>query len=264
MCAAGCALHSPPERPGSAQALANGHREPIAPIGVAALDLGVAGPSERIVPEPGDRLVYALDLETEAGAQRWLVSISCEARVAEDGDGVVPMRIELFDTEGNPVASKRRLVPSAPLALGLYSAAAILAKRKRLDEEERARLKGTPGAMKMVLDMLVGHRETQALWRVVRRPSLFSLLAHWGLVTHYNLARAEPFDHGLPGWDCDAYRLPATVSLNGVPAAGCSLVVVPPRAPLTIGAGVVSLVVVRPDDHAVRLRLTLVGAESAQ
>ena len=118
-----CAIPPVPERPEWTQVLAGVHGEQLAPIEVPELDFGICAPLDRVIPMPGDQVVYVLDLQTETRVARWLLSITCEERTEDDEEGVLPMRIELFDEKGAEVASRRQQVLSAPLTLGLFPAA---------------------------------------------------------------------------------------------------------------------------------------------
>ena len=88
-------------------------------------------------------------------------------------------------------------------------------------------------------------------------------MVHFGVHIDVKLSQSEPQPAGLsdPSWDVESYRVPLAMGINNTSALHASVHVVDPRRPMTLGAGILSLVAERPDGSGVRFRMRLREAE---
>ena len=84
--------------------------------------------------------------------------------------------------------------------------------------------------------------------------SLWSVLRKFSVKVSAWPRTREAVPHG------NGYRFPLTILVNGDPALDCSVVATEPRSPLNVGAGVLSIVGVRPGERKPTVTLRLLAA----
>ena len=112
----------------------------------------------------------------------------------------------------------------------------------------------------------VAHQDpavAQIVWAVLRLPLL--ALLRPTIELQLDPLRAVPWPTHVPGCSdtIAGYRVPVLISVGGSVALECSLGVVPSRGPLRLGAGIVSVLGLRPGDHDARVELALVSVHRA-
>ena len=256
--------------------------------------LGGFGPS-REVPDwlPDEQVLYGVRLEREGRVQRWLVRLTVQQatvpqsalgplipgggklRYVTDRDDElqfesawIEVGVEVFDAQGHLLRSSPTQAAGDMLRRGLVDACATA--RALLEKAPDQAILSHPkegrtvaaGVVALLSFLELARNDSSLspiLWEAVERPSVLAVLADFGvkLGLHVPFEQAEPAEAlgGRP-----AYRLPATVLVNEGERLHCRLVVVDPVPPLRLGAGLVALEAVRPNDDTVRLRLELLGA----
>ena len=238
-------------------------------------------PNEEL--ERGDRVLYGVRLADE----EFLVLFEVEGAVAESS-GSVMQSIELqsppgsdqpteganvhideprncglvatvFDGDGALISRDRMVVAPALFCTGLAAGCA-----SEGDYAEELRHKRLGAAARRVLMALAACDEFLS---VVRRSdslrplfekavavSLWSVLRRFSVKVSAWRRIREAVPHG------DGYRFPLTILVNDDPALDCSIVVTDPRSPLNVGAGVVSIVGIRPGEREPTVTLRLLAA----
>ena len=226
---------------------------------------GFDAPVEGVTPAPGDKALYALQLDTPEGTTRWLLLFAVEPEDPEQ-PGRVQLAITVFDADAKQLACTKDSIELRHLMHGLFPGAEAL---RDTQEAVHHRLETVGDSLMAMLAFLNAIRDNeqlgQILWQVVQKPSVWSILVHLGVSTDITLSASEPWPHplGPDAPDLPAYRVPMSIELNGTPALRCSIVVVRPWSPFAICAGITSVVAERPDDSGVRFRMRMVAARRA-
>lgn len=243
--------------------LAETHSFP-APGGESLLS-GFDPPLVAVQPEPGDRALYALQLDTPEKTSRWLVLFEVQPVQPEEVDRV-QLAITVFDADGTQLARTTDSIELRHLMHGLFPGAEALSDTREVIHQRLETVGDSLMAMLAFINAIRDNEELgQILWQVVQKPSVWSILVHLGVSTDITLSASEPWPHplGPDQPDVPAYRVPMSIELNGTPALRCSIVVVRPWSPLAISAGIASVVAERPDDSGVRFRMRVVAARRA-
>lgn len=230
-----------------------------AAAGEAAPSFDAVDPEARVA--VGDEVVYAIDFRSPAERRKWRM----RARVTgvDEAGGIVEFAVSVFDEAGKPVRTSRARVAADLLADGVYGFFAGPGPQAR--EGDPAQSFRRP--IRVLWKMLGIVRRNEALapflWKVVRKPSVGSVVLHLGVRLRIVLDRGEPWSWGARDTRLAAYRLPLELALNETVALRCSIVCTETFSPFRPCAGLLAIVAERPDGSGTRLRLRLVGARRA-
>ena len=212
-------------------------------------------------PRAGDALLYLASLDDGDLLQRFVeVSVlACDER-----SGSTRVRLAVFADGGEALGATEHALPTVHLTNGLHSAAEqLFAGTARLEPEELNPVLAGVHSLQTLLSVIEDDPHlSPLLWRVVVAPSIWSVIAHFGVDASITLSTAVRAGDGARDPIGSALRTPLELDLNGAPALRCSIVSVAPRAPYSAGAGIVALVAERPDGSALRFALELIAARS--
>ena len=240
---------------------------------------------------PGDRALFGLRLETGDEAFSWLLDVEALApatipalshavRVGDTGWMIstdpVPTDVvaRVFDGNGHLLTDTRIRLPAGYLSRGVLAAI----DRSRTSNASPAEPRLQPGELlELIRDQhcarlaiqsmlsIVQHDEELAayFWQVVEKPSVWSVLGHFGITVDVDLpfeaSIAAEVPASLPPAD-RACSVPMRIDVNGSPALFLDLLVVDARRPYSLCAGIVAAIARHPSDAGVRLRLQLLAA----
>jgi hypothetical protein len=110
---------------------------------------------------------------------------------------------------------------------------------------------------------------SSVLWRVIDRPSIFSILFHGGVTLSLNaqLTAATPLpDADLTGElsKLPGYRTTLRLEANGSPVLNAIMWVTEPQSPYRLSGGIIVLEGFRPSDARVRFRMELLAARRTE
>lgn len=234
----------------------------------AVADASIQRPQAERLPRVGDRVAYELELTTSRDVQRWLVTATV-ARVPSGDARSFHLDVVVRDGDGKELGRSTELVIGAHLKTGPFVAAELVLRRddergRNMTKQETSRFLSSIHSMRAFMSILRGSKVlSPILWRIVRKPSIWSIVTNLGVKTSLHVSASERWAQEVPDGYEPAYRLPMALSLNGQQALDCSIVTVEPRRPISVGAGVVSLVARRPDEPDTRLRMRLIEALTA-
>lgn len=252
------------------------------PAAAAILD-GFDEPRPKIGLERGDRALYGVRLANED----FLVLFEVEGAV-EESHGSVMHAIELesprdngmpaegtyvhideprncglvatvFNGDGAQIGRDRIVVAPALFCTGLAAGCASAGdyaeelRRKRLGDAARRVLM----AWAACDEFLSVVRRSDSLRPILEKAvavSLWSVFRRFSAKVSVSRRTRDAVRHG------DGYRFPLTIRVNDEPALDCSIVVAEPRSPLNVGAGVVSIVGIRPGEREPTVTLQLLAA----
>lgn len=230
----------------------------VLPAGWSA---SAAVPREETTPRAGDALLYRARLDDGHALVR-LVTVTVLA--SDPARETAEVEVEVFDEQGHSLGASEHALPIVHLANGLHSAAVELhAGTARLEPEELSPVVAGVRSLQTLLALIEDDPQlSPLLWRVVEKPSLWSVIAHLGIEPSITLGAAVEAEAPVPHAPQPALRTPLLLALNGATALRCSIVSVPPRAPFSAGAGIVGLVAERPDASRARFELRVLAARS--
>ncbi|MEM7199181.1 MAG: hypothetical protein AAF628_02880 [Planctomycetota bacterium] len=213
-------------------------------------------------PAVGDEIVYVLDLDVPPTSERWFLHFFVQEPA--DAKDLVTMAVRVYDADGEERGRGRERVHRRHLSSGLYRAAEVLSVGPDggVPADEAVQILSDGVSSMIAVLSIVRHNEDLAplLWRVVERPSVWSVVTNLGVRTDITLSRSVPWDGASMGWHGQGLRTPLAVRFNGRPALDCSIATVPPNAPVHVCAGILSLVASRPGDSGITLKMTAVSA----
>lgn len=230
----------------------------VLPTGWSA---GATVPRAETTPRAGDALLYLARLDDGSALVRLVAVTVLATDLARE---VAQVAVEVFDEHGHSLGSSEHALPIVHLANGLHSAAVELhAGTARLEPEELSPVVAGVRSLQALLELIEdAPLLSPLLWRVVEKPSLWSVITHLGVEPSITLGAAVEAAAPLPHAPAPALRTPLLLALNGATALRCSIVSVPPRAPYSAGAGIVALVAERPDASRARFELRVLAARS--
>jgi|GEM_PF-2997413 len=164
---------------------------------------------------------------------------------------VYRLRVERFDSEGEPVAASEVELADY-VGRGQYECAVLLEgveEAPESDEELDRMLESAQIASSSLFSMMTIAQGDEILadllWDVIEKPSLFSLAMRWGVDLHLTPKYEESAPWTDPRGELDSLgplrRFPLEIDLNDEAALLLDVVVVPPRAPWTLTSGIVAL-----------------------
>lgn len=230
----------------------------------------------------GDTLLYGLRLQRGGEEQRWILSLAVEDLVPEvaprvwtfDVDGkderfessLCRVAAVVYDANGQELARSQPLVPQQFLASGFAAvSAATWAARRNGGRPPLARdvAAGVVSAVALLETVRQDPALAPVLWAVVDKPSLWSVLGHFGatVLVRPHLDRIVPCATPSPAMPFGgAWRVPMSLFVNDQPALATELVVAEPAPPFAVGAGVLAAVARHPTRPDVRCEMLLLAA----
>jgi hypothetical protein len=255
----------------------------------------------------GDQVLFGLRLQSDGQMRRWLLRLTVtdtelpEADNGSDHGGPVPrlqrrsfdvhgrdiveitsrlaaVRVEVADERGHPLGESRIEMPRDLLDKGFTAACqAMEAPANRVLRRNLEVLYATidvrpyveaMGALMALLDV-VTEDPTLApiLWQVVQKPSLWSVLWHFGAAVSvqprfHDAVRAVPLPAPFANSDA-AWVVPITLTVNGAPALFCDVVVGSSVRPLALCGGIVGAEARHPTDTGLTFSFRLLAAQRA-
>jgi len=238
--------------------------------------------------------LFGLELDGRGAVERWLLLIEAKEPPAAgemhqkvsapSGSFVYPSRrrrvkVTLFDGDGRQLAQSTVRVPwdflcagfvrSCDLAKQLIDtkAAEVDYRGKTLTRAEAARhMYGGFATLSAFLRIIKNNKLLSGmLWRVIDRPSIFSIIFNGGVRLSLNaqLTAATP----LPDRDLSTelsklpgYRTTMRLDANGSPVLNAIMWVTEPQSPYRLSGGIIVLEGFRPSDARVRFRMELLAA----
>lgn len=249
----------------------------------------------------GDSALFALELHQGTEVRRWLLQVRVLDPLLQDiSDGepepqtlsytvnvsdlgertytstMMRLQVSVSDAAGQELGQSSPRVPRDFLARGFVDACRAMeqAEPAGADAEaalRRARIEYAAESMQSLVTLLgiVARDDTLSdiLWQVVRRPSLLSVLWHFGvsisLQPRFREAiRAAALPPHLPDL-APSWVVPFTLTINGAPALYADLLVTAPDPPLHLSGGILGVSARHPDDPARRFSLLLLAASRA-
>lgn len=246
--------------------------------------------ASRREPQVGDEVTYELTLDQSARSRRWTLRfvvvevepldsaqpVPSSQGVDRDGESArfstARTWMDIYVTDDDPARPARVTrdsIRTDHLVTGLFFAAEVLERVLRaMAGHEEAEIDGEVfgnalGSFMAVMEVLQDNDElAPILWEVIEKPSVWSVVTQ-GVRLGLSMDVAKPWTTGIPEAAGPAFRLPVSLSVNDQPALRVSALVVESRAPITTGAGILSLVAERPDGSGTRARMRLIGARRA-
>ncbi|MEZ5988877.1 MAG: hypothetical protein R3F30_07090 [Planctomycetota bacterium] len=172
----------------------------------------------------------------------------------------------VFDAEGGVVSRDDLLVSRFLMSKGIYDGCRVVAADRGDGPRDEATWKELGYTVFACLEFLKLIRGCKGLNEILEQAmvvDLWSVLFHFGVEVSCSLDVESGTPFTLPrdrGPDADAFRFPLSIGVNGAPALDCSIVVGRTGSPLNLGAGVLSVVGVRPGDDTGRVTMTLLAA----
>ncbi|MCR9248739.1 MAG: hypothetical protein NXI31_27230 [bacterium] len=165
----------------------------------------------------------------------------------------------VFDGRGTAIRSDRMVVAPALFCAGLAAGCASVSEY----EQERRRGRLGPAARRFLMalaacgEFLSVVRRSDSLRPLLEQAvavSLWSVLRSFSIKVTVRRRILDAVPHG------DGFRFPLTILINGDPALDCSVIVTEPLSPLNVGAGIVSIVGIRPGEREPTVTLRLLAA----
>ncbi|MGD8454143.1 MAG: hypothetical protein PVJ57_20205 [Phycisphaerae bacterium] len=199
-------------------------------------------------------------------------------RIVRHSSRAVLVAVDVFDENAHWLETSYVMAPESRLRNGMFGVTATMTGLyERLGARLNEEMKEHP---QDYIDVLVDHTSlldtvfvlSNTLWAchnlvplleaAVRKPSLLSVILHFGVRYSYSCAveRFGRVDTSWIGLDEPALCYPLRVDVNGARCIDCDLLVVEPRPPLQLAAGVVGLDAVQPEDPSHRLTVRLLAA----
>ena len=209
------------------------------------------------VPAPDSGPVTLVTLENADG------SLDIRRGFGNDG-ALAKVLVEVFHANGELLGSRREKVVCWHLELGFVSACEMTANQSSpvTKDAEHTQLHAHV-ALSAFLGMVREHEHLRSILdRILRAPSLWSVMSNFGV--RIGVAPAfEPVRAAsavVNQQPAEAWYLPIQIMANASPVLVGSLRVVAPRSPRALCAGVVSLVVMRPEEPGTHLTMQLLAA----
>lgn len=224
-------------------------------VRLAGEDFFVLFVVEGEVAEFSGSVIHGIEMETPPGSDKPPEG----AHVSIEEPRNCRLVATLFDRDGALISRDSMVVASALFCTGLAAGCASVddyaeeIRRKRLGAAARRTLM----AFAACDEFLSVVRRSDSLRPLLERAvavSLWSVLRRFSAKVSVRCRIREAVPHG------DGYRLPLTILVNDDPALDCSVFVTEPRSPLNVGAGVVSIVGVRPGEREPAVTLRLLAA----
>ncbi len=215
-------------------------------------------------PQQGDALLYLVSLEEDGVRTELFVTVTVLG--AAPANGLVPIEFAVHDAAGAALGAAQHEVDVVHLTNGVHAAAEeLLAGRERLEPEELNPILAGVRSLQAVLAMVNDDSNlAPLLGRILDKPSAWSVLTQFGIDAAITLSRSVATTWSVPRGASRPLRTLLRLDLNASPALRCSIVSIAPRAPYSAGAGIVSMVAVRPDGSGARLCLHLIGARTGR
>jgi hypothetical protein len=257
----------------------------------AAAALHAAAPAEASSPrgihgEPaaplrtGDALEYEVVQRSGDERRRWLLRARIDppppglptslrftetVRAGDDElrfeSALLPVHVELVDGSREASDDGATLLPTDLLANGFYDTCAARAEGRPVDSRAIHEISLCLSQLLEISQRVPALADV--LWTVLRVP--FAAIFGPDLAIEFDLSRLEPWRVRVPGREAPSpgYRFPIVLRLNGHVALECSMIVVPPEGALGLGAGIVSVIGVRPGDPDSTVELSLASVRRA-
>lgn len=253
----------------------------------------------------GDQVLFGLRLQSDGRMRRWLVRLTVtdtELFEADDGTDhgqpvprlqrrtfdvheretveltsrIAAVRVEVADERGHPLGESRIEMPRDLLDKGFTAACQSMEtpawrrQRRNLDTlyaniDIRPYVEAM-GALMAMLDVIAEDPTlSPILWQVVQKPSLWSVLWHFGASVSvqprfHDSIRAVPLPAPFHAGDA-AWVVPITLTVNGAPALFCDVIVGSSARPFALCGGIVGAEARHPTDAGLTFSFRLLAAQ---
>lgn len=239
--------------------------------------------------DPGSRVLYRVRLYEGAQTRDWYVEMTIEKALTGEGSrqswnytvrdrkesiesSMLLARVALLELGWlAPHYSQARL-PQRFLEQGLYEVCRLNQGRPASEsarslsmEEEQLEMAGWMSLIAFLQVIQENTDLSEVLWKVIKRPSMLSLLfeggsIHLSLLPKFQAVELVPAGLPAPLDALEAYRLPIHIDVNGTRGLEVELLVCPSQPPLHLAAGMVRLEGTHPEHSDRRVVIELVGA----